>query len=196
MATEDDDLGSDLRRLYSGPLDRFIAEREELAKRLKSASRADAAREVRALAKPTPSAWAVNRLFVAERTTMAALLAAGERVRTGSGSAEAVRDGLGAVRAMTDELRRRGVAILAESGRKASWEVGERIATDLQALALSPEAAAEAARGWLDRDLDAPGFEALAALQLAGAPAADVAERRARDAAERRPATPNSVPAR
>jgi hypothetical protein len=194
MAAKKNDLDVELARLYRGPLEGFTAARNELAKQLRKLGQGEDSDRVKSLAKPTPSAWAVNVLFDRDREKMDALLAAGKKARaaqqqavSGRG-AEALREGLGAVRRLIDELRRLGVGILAEAGRAASRSIMERIGTDLQALALSPAAAEEASRRWLDRDLDPPGFEVLAGLQLAGAPVVDLAARRAQREEKRAPA--------
>ncbi|HET9211459.1 MAG TPA: alanine-zipper protein [Thermoanaerobaculia bacterium] len=194
MAAKKNDLDAELARLYRGPLEGFTAARNDLAKQLKKLGRGEDADHVKSLAKPTPSAWAVNVLFDRDREKMDELLAAGKKARaaqqqavSGRG-AEALREGLNTVRRRIDELRRLGVGILAEAGRAASRAIMERIGTDLQALALSPAAAEEASRRWLDRDLDPPGFEVLAGLQLAGAPVVDIAARRAQREAKRAPA--------
>jgi Alanine-zipper, major outer membrane lipoprotein len=185
MAAKKNDLDAELQQLYRGPLEEFTAARNDLAKQLRKGGSGEDAERVRALAKPTPSAWAVNVLFDRDKEKMDELLAAGKRARAAQQAAvsgrgaEALREGLGAVRRLIDELRRLGVGILAESGRVASRAIMERIGTDLQALALSPAAAEEVSRRWLDRDLDPPGFEVLAGLQLAGAPVVDLAARRA-----------------
>jgi hypothetical protein len=185
MATKKTDLDVELERLYRGPLDEFTPARNALAKQLRKLGSKKDADLVRALPKPTPSAWAVNLLFAREGEAMDALLAAGKRARAGQREAvagrgaAALRESLEALRGLIDRLRRRGAGLLAESGRPVSRTLIERIGTDLQALALSPAAAGEAARRWLDRDLDPPGFEVLAGLQLAGAPVVDLAARRA-----------------
>jgi hypothetical protein len=199
MAAKKNDLDVELQRLYGGPLDTFTAARNDLAKQLRKLGQGPDAERVKTLAKPTPSAWAVNVLFDRERERMDDLLAAGKRARAGQREAvsgrgpEALRESLGAVRKLIDELRRRAAAFLAESGRSVSRTMIERIGTDLQALALSPAVTEEASRRWLDRDLDPPGFEVLAGLQLAGAPVVDMAARRARreaKAPEKREARP------
>src|SRR3982751_775173 len=185
MAAKKNDLDDELARLYRGPLEGFTAARNELAKQLKKLGQGEDADRVKSLAKPTPSAWAVNALFERDREKMDALLAAGKKARTAqqqavSGrGAEALREGLGSVRRLIDELRRLGVGILAEAGHGASQAMMERIGTNLQTLALSPTAAEEVSRRWLDRDLDPPGFEVLTGLQIAGAPVVDIAARRA-----------------
>jgi len=204
MAAKKNDLDAELQRLYSGPLDAFTAARNDLAKQLRKLGHSPDANQVKTLAKPTPSAWAVNLLFDRERERMDELLAAGKRARAGQREAvsgrgpEALRESLGAVRRLIDELRRRAAAFLAESGRTVSRTIIERIGTDLQALALSPAVAEEASRRWLDRDLDPPGFEVLAGLQLAGAPVVDMAARRAQREAKapekREPPRPRPAP--
>jgi hypothetical protein len=199
------DLDVELERLYRSPLGDFTKVRNDLAKQLKKLGKGDEAKRVSGLAKPTPSAWAVNVLFDREAERMDALLAAGNRARAGQREAvsgrgvEGLRESLVEVRRLIEELRRRGAAVLAESGRSVSRPMIDRIGTDLQSLALSPAAAEEARRGWLDRDLDPPGFEVLAGLQLAGAPVVDMAARRAKreekEAAKPEPARKAAKPA-
>jgi DNA polymerase III gamma/tau subunit len=185
------DLDDEIARLYRRPPGEFIAARNELAKQIgKGAGKAEADK-VRAYPKPTPSAWAVSALFEHEGERMDALLAAGERARAGQKEAvagrgaESLRAGLDTVRKLVEELRRRGAARLKEAGVALSKTTSERLATNLQALALSPAAEAEAARRWLDRDLDPPGFEVLAGLQLAGSPVVDFAARKAQREAKK-----------
>ncbi len=195
-----DDLDADLERLYRGPLASFIAARNDLAKELRKSKKGEEAERVKALAKPTPSAWAVNVLFDRDAAKMEDLLDAGEKARAGQQKAvsgkgvEALRESLSAVRRLVDELRRLGIGILAEAGSAVSRPMIERIGTNLQALALSPAAAGEASRRWLDRDLDPPGFEVLAGLQLAGAPVVDLAARRAEREEKRAPAKKTPEP--
>ncbi|HKI06606.1 MAG TPA: hypothetical protein VKK31_31810 [Thermoanaerobaculia bacterium] len=184
MAPSKTGLNAEIRGLYQGPFDEFIASRNALAARLRKEKRADEAAEVKALPKPTPSAWAVNLLFGLQPEKMEALLGAGKRARTAqreavSGrGAESLRETIRAARGLADELRWDAAHLLTERGRPPSRDLVERIAANLQALAFSPAAAEQVARGWLDRDLDPPGFEVLAGLQLAGAPVVDLAARR------------------
>jgi hypothetical protein len=196
------ELDEEIQRLYRLPLEELIPARNALAARLRKEKRTDDAAEVRSLVKPTPSAWAVNALFEREPAKMEALLAAGKRARaaqreavSGRG-AEALREAIRAARGLSDELRWEAGQILAEQGRPPSRTMVERIAANLQALAFSPAAAEEAARGWLDRDLEPPGFEVLAGLQVAGAPVVDLAARREarRKEEERKKESPKPVP--
>lgn len=177
-------LNADLRDLYRLPPEEFTAARNALASRLGKEKRKDEAAEVKALPKPTPSAWAVNALFERQEQKMDALIAAGKAARTaqrqavaGKG-AESLREAIKLARGLADELRWDAAQILSEGGRPPSRDLVERIAANLQAIAFSPVAADQVARGWLDRDLDPPGFEVLAGLQVAASPVVDIASRR------------------
>ena len=177
-------LNTEIRDLYRLPPEEFTAARNVLASRLGKEKRKDDAAEVKSLPKPTPSAWAVNALFERQEQKMDALIAAGKRARaaqreaiSGRG-AESLREAIRLARGLADELRWDAAQILAERGRPPSRDLVERIAANLQAIAFSPAAAEQVSRGWLDRDLDPPGFEVLAGLQLAGSPVVDMASRR------------------
>jgi hypothetical protein len=166
---------SEIAELYRQPLEAFTAARNALAARLRGAGRQTDALAVKALVKPSLSAWAVNQLFHREGERMKALLDAGRQARSAQRDAvagrgaEAFREALAAARKLAEELRQSAVARLAASGKAPGAGIVERIATDLAALAFSPAAAEAATRGYLDADLDPPGFEVLAGLQLAGA---------------------------
>jgi len=177
MAARKTELDAELERLHGLPLGEFTAARNALAKRLKKAGNADEAAYVQSLPKPTVSAWAVNVLFQRERERMEELLAAGERARAAQGEAVsgqgagALREALRAARELQSELLSRAEVILSGEGRATGRPVTDRVTTDLQALAFSPSAAEAIRRGWLSADLDPPGFEVLAGLQLAAVPA-------------------------
>jgi hypothetical protein len=166
-------LDTEMRRLYRLPLGEFTAARNTLAKQLQKQGDADAANEVKALAKPSVSAWAVNQLFAQEADLMRALLAAGERARKALqhtltvGDAEALREALQEEREQRDALRDRAAEILSEDLRAPGQAILDRVTVNLDALALSPGAAEDAERGWLSQDLEPPGFEVLAGLQFA-----------------------------
>jgi hypothetical protein len=108
-----------------------------------------------------------------------ALLAAGEQARQaqrqvlGGGAAPTaaaaarLRDALRNARTLIEELRRRGLELLGASGSAASAGTADRLGADLQALAFTAGAESAIARGWLDHDLEPPGFEVLAGLQAA-----------------------------
>lgn len=172
---ESPDSDIELARLYALPLTDFTAERNALAARLRKAGKRKEAAEVQGLRKPAASTWAINQLLSREADKIEALLAAGERARTAqrqslAGRATgtgALREALQEVRSLLEELRGRAVAFLSEAGHAAGTAVVDRLASTLQALAFDRAAAAAVERGWLTDDLEPPGFEVLAGLQLA-----------------------------
>jgi hypothetical protein len=169
-------LEREIRDLYRLPLGEFTAARNALAARLKKAGDRDEAASVAALAKPSPAAWAITQLLAREPDRLSELLAAGKEARAAQRQAmagrgaEAFRAALERARALVDELRGAAEEILQELGRAPSAAVVERLTADLQALAFLSGAAETIRRGYLAQDLEAPGFEVLAGLQLAAAP--------------------------
>jgi hypothetical protein len=176
---DDKQLQGELERLYALPPNAFTGARDELAARLRREGRRDAAAEVKALPRPTASAWATSRLMRLEPARFQALLAAGGQARqaqrqvlggrAASNVAAAVRlrDALHQARTLIEELRQRGLELLGASGSPATSGTADRLGADLQALAFTAGAESAIARGWLDHDLEPPGFEVLAGLQAA-----------------------------
>jgi len=164
------DLDAELDRLYGLPLEEFTKARNDLAARLKKAGETEAAAEVKALAKPSVPAWAVNRLARTRKRDVRALLDAAERSR--SGKAKSLREALGeqrdALNRLTDEARE---LLEAERGSAPDAMV-QRIASTLRAAASDPAAAELLERGRVNEDLEPAGFEALAGLVGAKAPPA------------------------
>lgn len=160
----------DVDELFNLPLEEFTAARDALAKQLKKAGDAGAAAEVKALRKPTVSAWAVNQAVrrspdvADELVDAAAELRAAQTAAVEGGDAAALRDAMKAHRAavarMLDEVRDVGITASAQL---------ERATATLQATASSP-AAAEAVRdARLTGDLDPSGFGEAGGLSLVGA---------------------------
>ena len=168
------DPDDEIRALYHGPAGEFVAGRQALARRLRLA-RDDRAAEVARLRKPGLSAWAVDQLFAHEGEALGELLGAGERLHglqrgvAEGGDPGGMRDLIAAIRRQVGSLTRRAVELVAAADRAPGEAIVERIRGNLEALALDPAAAAVAARRWLDEDLPPPGFEIMAALELAAA---------------------------
>src|SRR5262245_55314886 len=73
----------DIDSLYSLPLAEFTSARNALAARLKKSGKSDEAEQVKTLAKPSVSAWAVNQLYWGHRDAFDRLLATGRALRHG-----------------------------------------------------------------------------------------------------------------
>jgi len=72
----------EIEGLFQLPLGDFTSARNALASRLKKAGQAAAAESVKALQKPSLSAWTVNQLFWKHREAFDSLLDAGQKFRT------------------------------------------------------------------------------------------------------------------
>ena len=160
---------SDLDQLFQLPLDQFTAARNTLATTLRKIGRDSEAEHVRMLAKPPVSAWTINQLFWRHRKAFDRLIAAGERFRQAQASHLAGKTGdlrapLEARREALAELATRAATILREAGHSSTPELMRRVTTTLEALATYGSHPDAPRAGWLTNDVDAPGFEALAAL--------------------------------
>jgi hypothetical protein len=153
--------------LFGLPPEEFVAARDELARRLRRGGDAEAAKRVKALRRPSLSAWAVNQLARGRGPGLEGLLAAGERLRaahqtalTGEGAAE-LRAAAKAERDAVAGLVREAMALLAEAGHATTEATRDRVAATLHAAAASPEAADLVRHGRLTADLDPAGFGAV-----------------------------------
>lgn len=160
----------EIARLYGEPLAAFTAARDELARTLRKAGDKAAADKIKALRKPTVSAWAVNQIARKERMKIRSLLVAGETLRNahtdvlGGGEPAKLREATDAERKVVGHLVSSAADVLAQAGHPASENMLERIATTLRAAAVDDEGRALLEEGRLTRDLDPSGFGPLVAL--------------------------------
>lgn len=159
---------SDIDVLFQIPLVEYTAARNALAASLKAAGRTEDAVAVKALPKPSLSAWTVNQLYWHHRRAFNQLMAAGERLRNSqalrlAGRGSELRAPSEAHRAALGKVTRRAAALLRDAGHGPTPELTHRITTTLEALA-SLGGQSSPPDGRLTRDVDPPGFEALAAL--------------------------------
>jgi hypothetical protein len=164
--------GTETEGLFELPPEEFTAARDELAKRTASEGRAEEARAIKAIRRPTVAAWALNQLARRQPRAVEELLEAGAALR------RAQRKVLSGVRTSdfreASEKRRRLVtrlvrsaeAILRESGR-ASAGAGEAVRSTLEAASLDDEAGAMVRAGRLSKELPPPAsFGAVEGLGL------------------------------
>jgi hypothetical protein len=162
-------LDEELDRLYQLPLSEFVKARNEIAAALKKNGDGDAAKRVRDLTKPSPSAWAVNQLYWRARPELDELVAAGDRFREAqraalSGDGSELEGAERDRRRATEAALRRIRYVLAESGRAGGDSLLQRITTTLESIAAYGSASPIPMRGRLSEDLDSPGFAALSSL--------------------------------
>ena len=166
MAVRKDDL-------YGLPLDEFTKARDELAKELRNAGKKDAADEVKALRKPSVSAWAVNQAVRRRPQEAKALVKAGDELRKAQRGVVSGRDPSGlreataAHRQLVEELTEEARAALEERGAAAAGTV-TRVAQTLRAASIDKGASKALTAGTLAEDVEQAGFGPLLAAAPAG----------------------------
>lgn len=171
------------------PLEDFVAERKQLAKELRAGGEREAAAEVAKLPKPTPPAWALNRLAREDPDAVAEWLDAAEALRDasanpGAGLREAMAEHRDATRRLLATARER----TRPGGRPLSEPMLERVRELLQAATADPDQAEALRRGTI---VEAAEPSALPATSEGG----EAAERGSARAATPRASTRGSSPA-
>lgn len=141
------------RALYQVPLAQFTAERKRLADELRAAGDKKGGAKLRALPRPSVSAWVTNQLYWHARDRFDAMLAAAERLRGGDLAAQ------GDHRDAIAQLRQRATAMLTDAGHAPTSATLHKVSTNLAAIS---------ANGWfpddpgeIATDREPPGFEAM-----------------------------------
>ena len=190
-----DELDREIDELFQLPLAQFVGARNALAARLKKSGVAHAPAMVKAIPKPSPSAWAVNQLYWGARPIFDRLLQGGDDYRRAQ--QEVLREG-GTDQLMVAERNRSGaieetlrrvLRIFDERGEPApTAAVLARVRATLEALASYGSGNPTPMKGRLTSDLEPPGFAALAPLAPPLPPARPASDRAERELEERRAA--------
>lgn len=148
--------------LYALPLEEFTLARNALAKELRRGGDAAASDEVKRLAKPTRTAWALNQLAREQPDEVGRLLDAGGRLREAqeralAGDASGLRPAGQAEQEVVDSLVGAALRMLGGSGA-AQAASADRLRRTLRTAATDPDAGPLLRRGRLVADLDASGF--------------------------------------
>jgi hypothetical protein len=158
-------------RAYAVPLSEFTATRNRLVGELRRGGRAEEARALARLRKPSAALWAVNRLATTEAKSLAALFDAVARVRTTQlRDPRAAADALRAQRTALDTLVARGRVLLNQARLTASQQALRRLSDTLMGAAVDQDHAKALRRGELTEELPAPGFEAFSGARVSGRP--------------------------
>jgi hypothetical protein len=150
-----------LDRVFAAPLEDFVSERNAVAKELSGAGKKDEAAQVKALKKPSVSAWALNQGVRADRRAVKALLDASKALEAaqskalqgdGSGLRGAQEKQQRAVDSMLDAVES------AAEGHDLSPAMLDRVRETLRAIPGDEELRAEVEEGRVTRDRRAVGF--------------------------------------
>lgn len=184
---------TDTDDLYGLPRDRFVPQRNALAKALRADGERDRAQEVAALRKPSLAAWAVNQLIRTRGREVEALFDAGDALRQaqsnlleGRGDGDALREAVGGERDAVDELSELARGLLTSDGQELTQSTLDRVSETLHAAALDEDARAQVKDGRLERELRHVGIGGLGAGAMTPAPpsratkAAEPSSKRAR----------------
>jgi hypothetical protein len=158
---------SDVDALFRLPLAEFTSARNALVAQLKRDGRQAEASEIKALPKPSASAWVVNQLYWRHREVFGRLIESGERLRRAHAAqltGEAVRDPVNARRDVMAELARIAAGLLREGSHNATRDLMRRVTSTLEALSSYGSLPGAPVAGRLTDDLEPPGFEAVAGL--------------------------------
>jgi hypothetical protein len=143
------DTGADL---YALPLEAFTEARNELAERLKATGDTDEAKRVRALKKPSMSAWAVNQLARTEPGGIEQLFGLRDQIEAASSAPE--------LRSLTEERRKllsslvgKARALLIEGGHAPAASTIDKVQQTL--LTVDEDARDDLVAGTLERELEA-----------------------------------------
>jgi hypothetical protein len=145
--------------LYGLPLDEFTKSRDELAKELRKGGKKEAAEEVKALGKPSVSAWMINQLARRHPPEMKALVKAGDDLRKAQRGAVSGRDPeklLEATRSHRDRLD--DLTSLARHELNAGGQTLQRVAQTLRAGSIDKQASKALLAGTLATDVEQAGF--------------------------------------
>ncbi len=157
-------MEKELDRLYAAPLDEFVAERDALAKQLRSDGDREAADRVKALRKPSAAVWAVNQLARRQQKDYRALLEAGDKLRAtqekvlGGESPDKLQEAAAAERELVDRLTEKGGAVLEVAGHKPTDATLRRVSGTLHAAATRPDLREAAESGRLEHEEETAGF--------------------------------------
>src|SRR5436305_8107146 len=170
-------LDDDIDALFKLPLTEFVGARKALAARLKQNGFVSEAEGVKALAKPSISAWTVNQLYWRHREAFDELIATGQRFHKAQATGKMVnmREALDARREALSRLSDLSTEALRDAGHNPSLDTLRRISTTLEALSAATSVSDRPTLGRLTHDIDPPGFDSLGSF----APSAGITKRAA-----------------
>ncbi len=151
---------TDANDLYGIALDRFVAEREALAKALRAEGHRERAAAIVRLRKPSMAAWAVNQLVRTQRRAVGALFDAGDalvraqaELLDGGGNPRVLRETSERERAAVGELAEAARGLLSADGHELTQVTLDRVSETLHAAALDREARLQVRDACLEREL-------------------------------------------
>jgi hypothetical protein len=180
-------IPQEAERLLAAAPDRFVAERQALAKKLREEGRPDDAAVVAGLRKPSAVVSAVNRSARDRPKAAQAAADAAVDLRDAQvqGDSEAFEKALRELDGSLDMLAEVALAHVAPSGKKPSEAMRRRLRELLRSAAADEHAREELKRGALTEELEASGFSPYAGIPVKPKPRGRPREAAAPSRAER-----------
>lgn len=152
---------ADIDALFRLPLAEFTGARNALAAQLKKSGRGDDAVLVKALVKPSISAWAVNQLYWDHREAFDQLIESAKRFHKAqtSGKGADMRAALVARREGLSQLSEIAASVMRDAGHNPTPDTIHRVTTTLEGISAYASRADAPRPGRLSTDVDPPGFE-------------------------------------
>ncbi|SDD15546.1 hypothetical protein [Auraticoccus monumenti] len=153
-------LEAELPGLFALEPGDFVAARDDLAARARTAGDRPLSARVKALRRPTVSAWVVNLLAREETDSVGDLVDLGEALRAAHQtlSADELRPLAAQRTAVVEALTRRAAALAAEHGHPTTEAVRAEVAGTLQAALADPDVAEDVRAGRMTRAASYSGF--------------------------------------
>jgi hypothetical protein len=186
---ETPDFEETAARLYRVPPNEFTATRDEQARQARDTGNAELAQRLRALRKPTQSAWLVNLLWRERQDVVEQLLTLGGELRAAQDelSGEELRELFKQRQRIVGALVRQARQLAAAAGARVTADTAREVEETLSAALADPAVADEVRSGRLVKPASYAGFGPGTA-----APAVRLVQPQpeSRKAAERSPAKP------
>ena len=165
-------IPEEAERLLAVAPERFVAERKELATKLREDGRADEAAAVAALRKPSAVVSAVNRAARdrPKAAQAAADAAIGVRDAQASGDAKAFSKAVAELDQALDMLAQVALAHVAPRGKTPSEAMRRRLRDLLRSAVADEDARHQLLRGALAEEVESSGFAAYAGMTVAPKP--------------------------
>lgn len=152
------DLNAAIEELYRVPPSEFVQTRRRLAETAQAEGDEPAAKRIRALRRPTVSAWAVNLLVREQGDLVKEMLELGEEIRRGwSAGEDPTRFDRVRNLAVAEAVRVAG-ALVEATGRPLGEQAAHEVEETLQAAIVDPGAAEEVRSGRLTHPRSHAGF--------------------------------------
>jgi len=168
---EPSELETALLAVYRGPLEEFVSRRDALAKQLRAAKRRDEADRVKALLKPSRTAWVLDNIVHEDPASIEQLTAAISAAQTAQSGAD-LRVAMDNVRTAIRDVAAAGARVAIRAGQPID---ASTLVTAVHAVIGETSAFSDLRAGRLIEVPDGGGLDILSAITISVPPSPSVA---------------------